>query len=452
MAVPETRAKPDQDLTEHATPCDDPAIATSVRYPLEPTVERPGTQPRVPGWKRPFIALDEPEFRRLWGGMMPGTMAIQMGMITTGYVAYEISESATAVGVVSLGWGIPMLIFGLWGGVVADRFPKRRTLLLAQCLIGVSAIVSAVLVLAGVIQVWHLVLVSSLQGIGFAFNMPSNQAFIAQLVSRENLMNAIALQNTGHNFARVAGPSIAGGLIGVSFIGAGGVFVLMTVMYAFVVFNLLRIEHNGNPTGATRPPPLAALHEGLRYIRGNAIVFALLSLAFAPVLLGMPYQTLMPVFAEDVFDVGPGGLGVLMAANGFGALIGSLMIATISGFRRRGLLQVGLGTLFGVGIAAFAFGQSFEFGLVALVIVGFASAGYQALNSSLVMHYTEPAFHGRVMSVYLLTFSAMPLGTVPFGALSDRYGAPITIGIGGLVLAAIILTVCVLYPPYRRIA
>ena len=103
MAVPETRAKPDQDLTEDATPCDDPAIATSVRYPLEPTVERSGTQPRVPGWKRPFIALDEPEFRRLWLGMLPGTVAMQMGMVTTGYVAYEISESATAVGIVSLG-------------------------------------------------------------------------------------------------------------------------------------------------------------------------------------------------------------------------------------------------------------------------------------------------------------------------------------------------------------
>lgn len=234
--------------------------------------------------------------------------------------------------------------------------------------------------------------------------------------------------------------------------GEGSVFALMTVMYAFVVFNLLRIEHNGNPTGATRPPPLDALRDGLSYIRRNTIVFSLLSLAFAPVLLGMPYQTLMPVFAEDVIDVGPGGLGVLMAANGFGALIGSLMIASISGFRRRGMLQVGLGTLFRAGIAAFAFGQSFEFGLVALVVVGFASAGCQALNSSLVMHYTEPAFHSRVMSVHLLTFSAMPLGTVPSGALSDRYGAPIMIGTGGLVLAGIIVAVGVLYPPYRRIA
>lgn len=408
--------------------------------------------PRVPAWKRPFTALSEGEFRRLWGGMMPGTMAIQMGMVTTGYVAYDISESATAVGIVSLGWGIPMLFFGLWGGVVADRFPKRRTLLLAQALIGVSAVISAVLVLAGVIQIWHLVGTSALQGIGFSFNMPATQAFIGQLVSRQNLMNAIALHNTGANFARVAGPSLAGVLIGVSFVGAGGVFVLMAVMYALVIVNLLRISHSGPPTGGTtRPPPLDALRDGLQYIRHNAVVFALLALAFAPVLLGMPYQQLMPVFAEDVFDVGPGGLGMLMAANGFGALLGSLMIAAISNYQRRGLLQMALGILFGLSVALFAFAQSYEIGLVVLVVAGFASAGYQALNSSLVMHYTEPAFHGRVMSVYMLTFSAMPLGTVPFGALSDRYGAPVTIGIGALVLATIIIAVGILYPPYRRI-
>jgi len=449
-------ATPDVREIEKARVVDalDPETNIGAGTPVEPSTsgESADLTDHLPAWKRPFIALSEAEFRRLWGGMMPGTMAIQMGMVTTGYVAYDISESATAVGIVSLGWGVPMLFFGLWGGVVADRFPKRRTLLLAQALIGVSAIVSAILVLTGVIQVWHLVFTSALQGIGFAFNMPSNQAFIAQLVSRKNLMNAIALQNTGHNFARVAGPSIAGALIGVSFVGAGGVFVLMSVMYAFVLINLLRISHAGEPTGANRPPPLAALRDGLRYIRGNTIVFSLLSLAFAPVLLGMPYQTLMPVFAEDVFEVGPGGLGALMAANGFGALLGSLMIASISGYRRRGMLQVGLGITFGIGIAAFAFGQSFVFGLFALVMVGFASAAYQALNSSLVMHYTESAFHGRVMSVYLLTFSAMPLGTVPFGALSDIYGAPITIGIGGLVLAGIIVAVGVLYPPYRRIA
>jgi MFS family permease len=382
--------------------------------------------------------------------MLPGTMAMQMGMVAVGYVAYDISGSAAAVGLVSLGSGVPMLTLGLFGGVVADRFPKRTVLVMTQSLIGIAAVINAILVISGVIQIWHLMLVSALQGVGFAFNMPSRQAFVGQLVSRDRLMNAVALNNAGMNFSRVIGPSIAGALIG--FIGAGGVFIIMAAMYVFVVVSLIRIPQRGEPLGSSnRPSPLRSLADGLGYIRGNGVVFTLLVLAFAPVLLGMPYQSLMPVFAEDVFDVGAEGLGLLLTVNGIGALIGSLTIASMTAFRRRGLLQMILGILFGVGVAAFAFPESFMLALPALLLVGFASAGFQSLNSTLVMNNTEPAYHGRVMSVYMLTFSAMPLGVVPFGWLADHYGAPVTIGIGGVILVFVIALVGALHPSYRHI-
>lgn len=420
-----------------------------------PTIQEQATQEvqeaRVPGWKRPFLALDEPAFRNLWVGMLPGTMAMQMGMVTTGYVAYDITGSAAAVGLVSLGSGIPMLLFGLAGGVVADRFPKRNILLLTQTLIGIAAAINAALVIAGVIEIWHLILVSGLQGIGFAFNMPSRQAFIGQLVRRERLMNAVALNNAGMNFSRVVGPSIAGALIAVPFIGAGGVYAIMAAMYAYVVMSLFRIPQRGEPAGTKRPSPLKALGDGFAYIRANGTIFTLLILAFAPVLLGMPYQQLMPVFAGDVFEVGSTGLGLLLTFNGLGALVGSLTIASMTAFRRKGLLQMALGIAFGLSLAVFAFSQSYIIALVALVVIGFVSSGFQSLNSTLVMSNTEPAYHGRVMSVYMLTFSAMPLGVVPFGALADRYGAPITIGIGGLVLAVVIALVGIFHPSYRHI-
>ncbi|MGH9176785.1 MAG: MFS transporter, partial [Vicinamibacterales bacterium] len=338
----------------------------------------------APAWKRPFLSLQEQDFRNLWVGMLPGTLAMQMGMVATGWVAYDISGSAASVGLVSLGSGIPMLTLGLFGGVVADRFPKRRTLLMTQSLIGIAAAINAVLVLTGVIQIWHLMLVAILQGVGFAFNMPSRQAFVAQLISRERLMNAVALNNAGMNFSRVIGPSIAGALI--ALIGPGEVYVLMALMYAFVVYSLTRIPQSGAPVGAARPSPISSLRDGLGYIRSNATVFTLLLLAFVPVLLGMPYQQLMPVFAEDVFNVGAGGLGLLLSVNGIGALIGSLLVASMSGgFRRRGLLQMSLGIAFGLGIAVFAFGQSYPLALVMLLIVGMVSAGFQSLNSTLVM-------------------------------------------------------------------
>lgn len=435
----------------------DPATTASGRLPdattppVEPAHPARLDERRVPSWKKPFLALDQEGFRHLWLGMLPGTMAMQMGMITTGYVAYDISGSAASVGFVSLGSGVPMLLLGLAGGVVADRFPKRNVLLLTQALIGIAATINAILVITGIVQIWHLMLVAAIQGVGFAFNMPSRQAFIGQLVSRERLMNAVALNNAGMNFCRVIGPSIAGALIAVPFVGAGGVYAIMACMYAYVVLSLLRIQDRGRPLGSVRPPPLDSLREGLRYIRGNGVVSTLLALAFVPVLLGMPYQQLMPVFAEDVFNVGPSALGLLLTFNGIGALAGSLVIAGLTAFPRKGLLQMMLGIAFGLSLAVFAFSRSFHIGLASLIVIGFVSSGYQALNSTLVMNNADPEYHGRVMSVYMLTFSAMPLAVVPYGALADAFTAPVTIGIGALLLAAIIAVVGAVHPSYRFI-
>jgi MFS family permease len=415
------------------------------------TVAPAATPAAIAAWRRPFQALDERDFRTLWVSMLPGTVAMQMGMVTTGYVAYDISGSAAAIGLVSLGATLPMLVLGLVGGVVADRVAKRRILLATQSLIGVAALLYAALVLSGVVRIWQLVLVAALEGIAFAFNMPARQAFVAQLISRERLMNAVALHNAGANFARVSGPLLAGSLIALPRVGPGHVYLLIAATYAVVVLGLLRVPQSGAPAGTTRPAPLRALGDGLAYIRGNPVVFTLLLLALAPMVLGMPYQQLMPVFARDVFGVGAAGLGLLLTASGIGALIGSLAIASITGFRRRGLLQMALGISFGLAVAAFALSQSFAPALVILLVVGLSWAGFQSLNSSLIISSTDPAYTGRVMSVYMLTFSAMDLGVVLFGWLADRYGAPLTLGLGGLLLAGIIAAVGALHPSYRHI-
>jgi predicted MFS family arabinose efflux permease len=165
----------------------------------------------------------------------------------------------------------------------------------------------------------------------------------------------------------------------------------------------------------------------------------------------MPYQQLMPVFAKDVFHVGPSGLGLLLTVSGLGALSGALLIASTSAGHRRGLVQMALGITFGLAVATFALGQSFVVALPVLLVVGLAWAGFQSLNGALIISHTEPAYTGRVMSVYLLTFSAMDLGVVGFGWLADRYGAPLPLGIGGLLLAGIIATVGLRHPTYRHI-
>lgn len=402
-------------------------------------------------WLRPFLALKEQEFRNLWLGMLPGTMGMQMGMITNGYLAYELTGSAAAIGFVTLGFGIPMLLFALIGGVVADRVSKRRVIMITQSIIGLCAVALAVLVLTDLISIWLMTAVAFVMGTCFAFNMPARQSFVAEIISRKRLMNAIALNNAGMNLSRVIGPALAGFLIGKPWVGIGGIYILMACMYAFVVMSLFRVRDRGAIPNPGKTSGYRSLVDGLSYIKGNSVVLALLMLAFVPVILGMPYQALMPVFAEDVFNVGASGLGWLLAMNGIGALLGSLAVASMGGASRRGWIQLGLGMTFGVSLAVFAFSGRFDVAMVALLVVGATSAAYMALNSTLVMDKTEPQYHGRVMSVYMLTFSAMPLAVTPFGALADEFGAPVTIGIGGLLLVTVVVIFGALHPSYRHL-
>jgi MFS family permease len=403
---------------------------------------------------RLFPALSVPPYRLLWLGMLPGTLAWQMSVVATGYAAFVLSGSAAVLGLVSSSIGLPMLLLSLVGGVVADRLPRRRVLLATQSLLGLAAAGLAFLSLTGVLAAWHLVVLGLVQGTAFAFNMPARQAYVAELVEDKELMrSAVALNNAGVNFCRIAGPALGGVLLSLPAVGVPGVFVVMTAMYALVIATLLRLPaaRPAREEGVARPGGWAQMVEGLAYIRSSPALLALLGLAFVPLFLGMPYQTLMPVFSERVFDAGAAGLGTLMAANGVGALAGSLAVAALAGGRRLTLFQLALGVVFGVGLVGFGAAPSFWAGAGVLVVVGFASAAYTALNSTLIMTNTEPRLYGRVMSVWMLTFGLVPLATVPAAWLADHLGAPLTVAGAGALVALFVGGVAVLYPPYRRI-
>jgi predicted MFS family arabinose efflux permease len=243
---------------------------------------------------------------------------------------------------------------------------------------------------------------------------------------------------------------VAGVLIGIAFIGSGGVFLLMAALYAVAVTALLWL-----PTGTAHPSRRSGLQQlidGLRYVKGHPVLRILLSLALAPIILGMPYVQIMPVFAEDVFDVGASGLGTLMAVNGVGALAGSLLIASAGNIRRRGLVQLVLGISFGLGLVVFAFSPAYWLALAAIFVVGGAGSGYMTLNNTLIIMNADREYHGRVMSLGMMTFSMMPLGSVPVAWVVDQVGAPLTIGIAGIGLAAVVGVVAIASPNYRRIS
>ncbi len=444
--------------------------ATGETLPLAPAPEPPAPSPRraeparaprppsPPGPLAPlarvYPALGHPEFRLLWLGMLPATLAWQMSVVSAGYAAFVLSGTATALGLVSLAQGLPMLVFSLVGGVVADRFPRRTVLILTQATFGVASGLVAVLSLGGWLQVWHLVMLSLVQGTAICFNVPTRQAYIGELVGPRLLRNAVALNNAGLNLCRIAGPSLAGGLLAVPALGVGGVFTVMTAMYAAVLAALWRLPARpasaGEP-GVARATGWSDLVEGLRYIRASGVLLALMGLALVPLFFGLPYQTLMPLFAERVFAVGAAGLGALMAASGIGALLGSVTVASLAEHPRPALVQLALGVGFGLALIGFGLAPGFAVALGCLALVGFCSSAYNALNNTLIMANTEQRLYGRVMSVYLLTFAVMPLGAAPAAWLADHLGGRLTVVLDGAIVAAVVIGVALLYPPYRRI-
>jgi MFS family permease len=396
---------------------------------------------RGPGWRGTFAALKHRDFAVLMTSAFVHMLAMQMGTVAFGYLAYQMSGSATALGLIGLAWGLPMLTLSLVGGVVADRFPRRTILMVTQGAIGVSALIAFLLMATGQLQLWQLYAVALLQGCAFAFNMPARQAFVADIVGRADLANAVALNNANMNLMRVLGPAAAGVLIGLPWIGAGGVFGLMAACYVFVVATIFRIRGGRVRSGTGKGSGVEQLLEGLRYLRGSRTLLVLLSLGIMPMLLGMHYQMLMPVFALGLLDAGPEGLGLLSTAAGIGALAGSVALAAAGNFPGKTRVQALLGVAFGLGLVGFALAPSLPMAMVALVAVGAASASYQALNNTLVMEATPPAFYGRVMSVYMMIWSLQPLATMPTARLADLIGAQPTVASSGVLLAVVVALV-----------
>jgi MFS family permease len=287
------------------------------------------------------------------------------------------------------------------------------------------------------------------------FNMPARQAYIADVAGRALLPNAVALNNAGANFGRLVGPAVAGVLLAVPDIGIGLAFMAMALMYVAALGTLLRLPEARRPSSegrGPRPGGAAQLMEGLRYTTSSPALLALLAMGAAMAIFGQQYQTLMTLFSERVFHVGAGGLGLLMATAGLGALAGAVMVAAVSRIGRPGALQVAIGIAFAATLIGFGLAPSFLLALVLLAVVGFCGAAFMGLNSTLIMSNAPPNLYGRIMSIYMLTFAAQPLGALPLAWVADVAGAPASMVVAGIVVLAMVAGIGVFYPPYRRIS
>jgi MFS family permease len=315
----------------------------------------------------------------------------------------------------------------------------------------VTSIATAVLIQTDVITLWQIFALALVTGTVFAFNVPARQAWIPELVGQEQLMNAVALNSTAFTSTGIVGPALAGGLIAVPFVGLTGVYYLMAACYAVTVLILLRIPGGAPATDREIEHPLKEMTDGIRYVRRHPVLPILLVMGFVAIVLGMPYRTFFPVFQEEVYGVGSVGLGMMGAFMAVGALVGSLYVASLSNTSRRSLIQLAGGIGFGVSLVLFAAAPVLWLGLLALLLVGFTANGYWALNNTMVLGSTDKAYYGRVMSVYMLSWSVMPFAGLPEGKLADLLGVQAMIAGVGVVMIAALVAVVLLLPGHRRL-
>ena len=376
--------------------------------------------------------------------MLISYIGMYVSIVARGYLAYEMTGSAAILGVVSMATGIPMLLLSPIGGVIADRWDRRQILIASQLMMVVTSLLLAAMIHLHLIQIWHLVLFGLAQGAMFTINMPARSSVIPIIVGKELLANAIALTGSGRNLMGVIGPAIASVVIAVPWLGVAGVFDVAGLCYCastLLMFRLPRnLEHRRN---IPQIGVLKQLTEGFGYIRTRRPLLLLMSLGIVPVLLGMPYQSMLPVFQADVLRVDAGGLGMLFSAAGLGGVLGSLVVTYICNSPHQQIFQVLLGVLFGLTILLFASSTWFLLSVLLITLVGFSGNAYMALNSTLVMMSTDEAYYGRVMSIYMMIWSAMPLFSLPVGVLVDLWGAPLVLGAAasGIILFMVALLI-----------
>jgi MFS family permease len=408
------------------------------------------------GFGRVLGALSaNPYYRTYWFGNQAGTLVFQMQIVAQGYLAYQLTGSATALGVVGLASGLPQLLLAPISGVIADRYAKRNLLLVAQGILCLSSLAIAVLISVGAIRYWHLLVTGAIQGMCFSINMPTRQSWIPSLVSRDDLANAIALNNAGMNASQVLGPAIAGLLIAIPWFGVNGVYYLRALAFCWVLYSLLKIPILGKPQAGTHKGRfIDEATAGARYVLKSDVLVPLFTLALVTLLLGQSYQALMPAIALGSLGVGSEGLGLMMTAVGIGALTGSLSMAYLSRSERKGRIQAIAGTTLGIGLTCFGLFSAVRlFGLVlaSLTVVGASMSFYGTINNTLILSNTDRELQGRVMSIYMMTWALAPLSAAPFGALMDSIGGPPTLMIIGIVLTASVVGIARLHPGYRRL-
>ncbi len=405
----------------------------------------PAGQGRTPRWQDAGRALRHRNFQLFFSGQLISLIGTWMQTVAQSWLVYRLTGSGLKLGAVGFASQIPVFLFAPIGGIVADRSNRKHVVIGTQVASMLLAFVLAALTLTHRITVTEIFVLAALLGVVNAFDIPGRQSFLVDMVGKEDLMNAIALNSSMFNGARVVGPAVAGILV--ARLGEGWCFFVNGVSYIAVIAGLLLMNVHAPARVSTNTSPIEHIIEGFQFVNRTAPIRALLMLLGLVSVVGMPYAVLMPLFADRVLhdggqefasligshDLGAVRLGILMGASGVGALLGALTLALRSGVKGLGTWVSVCCAGFGVTLILFAFSTSFWLSVLLLMPVGYFIMLQMASSNTLIQVMVPDALRGRTMAVYSMMFMGMgPIGALLGGALSDRLGAPWTVAIGGL--------------------
>src|SRR6266699_2056425 len=377
-----------------------------------------------------FGALAHRNFRLFFLGQGVSLIGTWMQNVGQGWLVLELTNSPFYVGLVSALGSLGVLLLTIYAGVVVDRTNKHRRVVLTQTLSMLPAFALAALVWSRTVAVWHVAALAAFLGVVNAFDIPARQAFIVDLAGKDDLMNAIALNSSAFNAARVIGPAVAGVLIGA--LGVGVCFFLNGVSYLAVIAGLLAMRLPPYAPSPRSGSAWAGLSEALAFIRGDRSVFALVVLMALFSIFGFPYFVIMPVFARDVLHRGAAGYGLMMTAVGIGALVGALAVASFDRRIRKGPTLMAAGGSFGLLLVAFACSKVYALSVALLALTGATMIVNNALTNATIQTIVPDALRWRVMGFYAFVFvGRAPRGSLQMGALAERIGPSAAVALGG---------------------
>jgi MFS family permease len=396
-----------------------------------------------------FGALAHRNFRLFFIGQGISLIGTWMQNVGEGWLILQLTNSPFFVGLTSALSSLGVLLFSLYAGVIADRTDKRRVIIFMQVAFMLEAFTVSILVWTGVVQVWQVLLLATLLGIASAFDIPMRQSFVIEMVGKDDLMNAIALNSSLFNGARVIGPAIAGVLIGA--VGIAWCYFLNGLSYIAVIAGLLLMRLPPRSPPAKPASAWSGFREVLLYLRNDRRLRVLMVLTAILSVFGFPYISMMPVYARDVLHRGAGGYGILTSSIGIGAVIGALAIALYSArIRARGRLMLIGGTAFGILLMLFAASRSLGLSIALLALAGCAMIVNNSLTNTLLQTAAPDHLRGRIMGFYSFVFVGMaPFGAFLFGVVAEHAGVPVTIAGGGAIVALAVIIAGWLVPTIR---